>query len=394
MPRPKKEKPNREDGRYEVKITIGKTLQGKLIRKSFYSSISKADAKRQAEEWRINQKVCEITGEPPETVRCSFERWATTWLEVHKKSAVRAKTYEETYKASVDRYLIPYFGKAELSDILPSDIAAFFNRMSEKYSDSVLKKCRICLNGIFETAIDDGVISRNPAKKVRIPKSKRIYDERRALSESEEKSVRNFCQKHRFGFEVMILLELGLRRSELCGLLWNDFDFENLTVQIHQTVTRTKTDGLQVGLTKTRNSRRSLPLSPEFAHWLKPFCSTGYVIGGLSPIDPHTWAEKHFQVFWRDLQNEYPEIGDFTPHEMRHTCGTRLYQQTHDIYAVSKFLGHSSVEITSRYYVHSDVDSLRDSLNIGNKCRQTVVNPNESKNLSLSGKQSKSTKTA
>ena len=118
------------------------------------------------------------------------------------------------------------------------------------------------------------------------------------------------------------------------------------------------------------------------------------MIGGLSPIDPNTWAEKHFQVFWRDLQNEYPEIGDFTPHEMRHTCGTRLYQQTHDIYAVSKFLGHSSVEITSRYYVHSDVDSLRDSLNIGNKCRQTVVNPNESKNLSLSGKQSKSTKTA
>ena len=50
---------------------------------------------------------------------------------MHKKPAVRAKTYEETYKASVDIYLIPYFGKAELSDILPSDIAAFFNRMSE-----------------------------------------------------------------------------------------------------------------------------------------------------------------------------------------------------------------------------------------------------------------------
>lgn len=45
MPR-KKSSPNRQDGRYEVKITIGKTLQGKLIRKSFYSEISKADAKK------------------------------------------------------------------------------------------------------------------------------------------------------------------------------------------------------------------------------------------------------------------------------------------------------------------------------------------------------------
>lgn len=45
MPRPRKEKPNRSDQRYEVKITVWKTMDGKLIRKSFYSTTSKADAK-------------------------------------------------------------------------------------------------------------------------------------------------------------------------------------------------------------------------------------------------------------------------------------------------------------------------------------------------------------
>lgn len=53
MPRPKKSQPNRADGRYEVKITIGKNFDGSPRRKSFYSSISKEDAKRQAEEYKI-----------------------------------------------------------------------------------------------------------------------------------------------------------------------------------------------------------------------------------------------------------------------------------------------------------------------------------------------------
>lgn len=107
MPR-KKSVPNRRDGRYEVKITVGKTLQGKLIRKSFYSTISKADAQKQADTWKINQKVSEITGTSfIESPSCSFERWALVWLKNYKEKAVRQITFEETYQSTVLRYLIP-----------------------------------------------------------------------------------------------------------------------------------------------------------------------------------------------------------------------------------------------------------------------------------------------
>ena len=113
MPR-KKSVPNRRDGRYEVKITVGKTLQGKLIRKSFYSTISKADAQKQADTWKINQKVSEITGTSfIESPSCSFERWALVWLKNYKEKAVRRITFEETYQSTVLRYLIPRFGKME-----------------------------------------------------------------------------------------------------------------------------------------------------------------------------------------------------------------------------------------------------------------------------------------
>ena len=56
MPRPKKESPNRKDGRYEVKITIGRTLQGKLIRKSFYSDSAKRTLKSRRKSGRLNRR--------------------------------------------------------------------------------------------------------------------------------------------------------------------------------------------------------------------------------------------------------------------------------------------------------------------------------------------------
>ena len=56
------------------------------------------------------------------------------------------------------------------------------------------------------------------------------------------------------------------------------------------------------------------------------------------------------------------KVRRFTPHEYRHTCGTLLYRRTKNIYAVAKFLGHSDVVITTKIYVHNDVEALRADL--------------------------------
>ena len=50
MPR---KKPTRKDNRYEYKITLGRDIHGKPLRKSFYSTVSLADAKKKAEEFRV-----------------------------------------------------------------------------------------------------------------------------------------------------------------------------------------------------------------------------------------------------------------------------------------------------------------------------------------------------
>ena len=112
MPRPRKQPPNRKDGLYEVKITLGRRLDGSLVRKSFYSSISKDDARKQAERYRIKQAVAEQTGIAFIDRTAKFSDWAETWLTTYKLGKVKGNTYYSTYLGTVRNHLIPYFAAA------------------------------------------------------------------------------------------------------------------------------------------------------------------------------------------------------------------------------------------------------------------------------------------
>ena len=126
MGRPKKEKPNHASGMYEVKITIGHTFDGKPIRKSFYSSVSKSAAKAKAEQFKIDQAVSMQTDTPFVSKKECFDTWAIKWLETYKLNKVKENTYTATYKTHIERYLIPYFKKAKLAEIKQIDIQNYF----------------------------------------------------------------------------------------------------------------------------------------------------------------------------------------------------------------------------------------------------------------------------
>ena len=79
--------------RYEHKITLGKDIDGNLIRKSFYSTKSKRDAKRKAEEYAETYKLNLLLGEPEKTKTITFEKWAIRCLELYKMPYVKANTY-------------------------------------------------------------------------------------------------------------------------------------------------------------------------------------------------------------------------------------------------------------------------------------------------------------
>lgn len=61
------------------------------------------------------------------------------------------------------------------------------------------------------------------------------------------------------------------------------------------------------------------------------------------------------------------------PHELRHTFGTVLREKGVDIYTISKVMGHSDISITSKIYVHNDLDVLKKAMKLDEKSGTGVV---------------------
>lgn len=364
MGRPKKEKPNHATGMYEVKVTIGRTFDGKPIRKSFYSSTSKAAAKAKAEEYKINQSVSEQIGEVFVSKEVNFETWAVKWLETYKKDIVKDHTYNFTYKSNINNYLIPYFGKAKLSEIRQVDIQKYFNTVrSDKgmpLAKSTLDKQKIILKSIFDTAIDNDLCYKNPVKSI---KYQHISDstQKHVYNREDADKVIEYAKKHS-RIDIVIMLETGIRRSELLGLQWDDIDFNNNTIHIQRAVVQTK-GKIIIDKPKTLSSDRFIPISTDFIEYINSFYNDNiYVIGTDKPKSPSTYA-KQFKEFMKKMKNE-TGIPILTPHELRHTYGTLLRESGVDIYTIQKVMGHSDISVTADIYVHNDIEVLRKQLKI------------------------------
>lgn len=90
MPKPK---------RYEVKVNLGKNMDGTVVRKSVYSTKSKADARKKAEQFRLEYEMELCIGGNGCITKKRFSDWALYALETYKKPYVKGNTYAGTYLA-------------------------------------------------------------------------------------------------------------------------------------------------------------------------------------------------------------------------------------------------------------------------------------------------------
>jgi integrase len=187
--------------------------------------------------------------------------------------------------------------------------------------------------------------------------------------------ARHFLQVvsgHRHEALWTVVLMLGLRRSEACGLLWEHIDFVAGTLRITQSVQRA--DGrLQVLPTKTKRSNRTVPLPDRCRYALAdhharvqrrdgqpgaPACPNGYVFGTATgtPLDPRNLT-RMFGELCRTLGLRTVRL-----HDLRHTCVSLLLAQGVHPRVVMEIVGHSAIEMTMNVYGHVNLDTQRRAL--------------------------------
>jgi integrase len=352
MPRSKKS--NRADGRYQIRRVVSHTYDGKAVYKSFYGA-NKSEA-----EQKYRDFVESADREAEKKKDMLFNEWAETWLQTYKREEVKTTTFNSTYLRPYRRHIEPYFAETYIRGITALSVKAFLNTLSD-FSKSYKSKVLMLLNSIFESAIDNDVCAKNPCRSIKVKgedkTSKRTYD---------RETVERLCATDApYALYMRIFLRLGLRASELCGLRWEDIDFAKGVLRVEQALT-SEGGAVFIGDPKSKNSRRRLDVPQDLLQALQdaynerksslPPSDAGLIYVAYRPegYQPPGILARRMQVFYNNAG--VPKDQRLSPHELRHTCGTLLYNETKDIYHVSRFLGHSDVAITAKIYVHSTMN--------------------------------------
>ena len=336
---------------YSYKTIVGKDGSGKDIRKTFYSKKSKADAKKKAEKFKKDQFIAEATGKNMAVSATGFTDWANKWLEIYKKPNVSENTYRLTYESTVNKHLKPFFQNVDLMNIKPADVQEFFIT-KQGLSESMLDKIHLCLMGIFETAIDNDLCIKNPAKNA-IYTSGKDKAVKNVYSDTEIETAKAYFKN--IMPEVILILCTGLRRGEMLGLMWKDIDIENKSLTVNRSIADKKGGGIEIRPPKW-NSYRTIPLEDDVLNVLNVLKKSGLYVFPIEnrPQLPNSWSQK----LDRHMENFEKESGikPLTAHELRHTYGTMLRRRGVDIYTIQKIMGHKDIKMTSEIYVHDEFE--------------------------------------
>lgn len=357
----KKTNNQRADGRYMVKVYIG-MKDGKKQYKYVYGKTQK-EANQKAEELKVSlRKGMDISSSND-----SLKTWANYWLtsKKHEVSEERNKTLVSRSSIWIDA-----IGNAQITQIKPFELQSILFSIAAKnpYTGQPMAKKTIrgyvqVINAIFEFAMDNRVIDYNPASKLKAPQGA-VTSQRRALTEIERERVMEF--EHRAKPSAMLMMLSGLRRGEATALQWNDIDFTNNRISV------TKSFNFKSKSLKSPKNGKSRVVSvPQMLiDYLKtlpkisPFVLTNAKGQMMTDI---SWR-RLYESYMHDMNIEYGFNGNapdkfspikipmvitpFTPHELRHTFCTIMYEAGIDALTAKEQMGHSDIKTTLSIYTH------------------------------------------
>lgn len=307
--------------------------------------------------------------------------WLNIWVSEYAPNTARSSTLA-TYRATIDGRLCPALGSIKLQALRTDSIQALVNRQRAELSPATIRRGMSILKRALGQAVENQLISRNPASAVKLPKAEQ--KEVSFLSEGESAALLDVLPMTTYGRAVRFILGTGLRVSELCALRWCDLSEDGFTVNQtlyivdgrHLSEDEYKGLRLHESAPKTAAGRRFIPFNDKLREIIseqrqaqrleylrmgeiwrggEPGKGTQYIFATAmgTPTDRHGIA--------RALRAYLDKAGleHRGPHALRHTFATRWIQSGKDPVTLSKILGHANVSFTLKTYVHADTASKR-----------------------------------
>ena len=289
----------RDDGRWEGRIVVGHKANGDPIFRHVYAKTQKALTEKLHQSIECYQDV-ELT----EDSRMTLGEWLDRWLAEYKDGTIRSGTLEG-YRNYIENYIKPQLGGKQVSLITTQDVQRMYRRLknggrvredaegSKRLSDSTVRHIHTMLHGAMKAAVQAHIIPKNPTENATVPKSN--YKPMQVLNEQELDTFLQAVQKDDIWRDFFYTeLMTGLRRGEICALMWRDFDAKAGTLGISRTL-HSKGQGIYaLGDTKTSQGNRTIILPESVAALLR-------ARDELQRFLIQAQAEGYYELFLLDL---------------------------------------------------------------------------------------------
>ena len=358
------------DQRWVGKYKIGTKPDGKPDVKVVYAK-TEPECHRKLKDIIDESKKTEYVYVSKDTVASYMLLWLTTV----KAIELKPKSYDRL-EQTVNLHVNPYIGQLQLQSITSDDVQDMINKLTAAgKSYSSIKKAYEAVSAAFKWGLysDPPKVKKNPAANIKLPNKKLFAQKQIPFYTSEEalkltsKALQicaNGKQRYPLGAFVPLLINTGLRASEVIALKWKpDIDLENRTLTVHNNAVfikdRERGKGyklIEQDTVKTNAGQdRTIPLNDEAYNAL---------VNLQKLTGEKTWVlttRKNTQMKPRQLDQMFrriavasglPEEKIYGVHALRHTFATLLLKNKVDIKTVSELLGHSDVSITYNTYIH------------------------------------------
>ena len=290
-----------------------------------------------------------------------FETRAWQWYNLYKVGKVRLTTLAN-YELYLKKHLIPYFGQRDIKTITIDEVQEFMNSKAN-YSKKMIDELWLTLSMILNAAVEDGLISINPAKSKRLRNPSTKKTERQALTSAEADDIEAHLQdipQLRDRRYVAMLLKFPARCEDIRGLQIKDFNFKEKTVTITKGVTYAKGHTI-IGDPKTPAGKRKMLILPGLLEVLQLSEEElndpeAYILATLG--DPHTPLS--FQAdrrLWERVKKSINVYGK-TPHCFRHTFATRAHRAGVDDKTLQSMGGWKDLSTMKNIYIHTQQEDL------------------------------------